>query len=130
MDQKQESNLILQRSVGGQENQFRQVVKDPLAEFRVIGIIRQGTISEQGKQVPIFYLYSLNGTLVASEKNREYLEEITTVKAQAKLRQAAMEKWREEELSKARGAEQPQKDSSKDAPKNKNKSKSNEGQER
>ena len=88
MDQKQESNLILQRSVGGQENQFRQVVKDPLAEFRVIGIIRQGTISEQGRQIPIFYLYDLKGTLVASEKNREYLEEITTVKAQAKLQDA------------------------------------------
>jgi hypothetical protein len=128
MDQKQESNLILQRSVGGPDNQMRIVVKDPQAEFRVIGIIRQGTISEQGKQLPIFYLYDLKGTLVASEKNREYLEEVTTVKAQGKLRQAAMEKWREEELAKARGAEQPEKDPSKEAPKNKNKSK--EGQER
>ncbi|HEX2901326.1 MAG TPA: hypothetical protein VHS96_16545 [Bacteroidia bacterium] len=128
MDQKQESNLILQRIVGGPDNQMRIVVKDPQAEFRVIGIIRQGTISEQGKQVPIYHLYSLNGTLVASEKNREYLEEVTTVKAQGKLRQAAMEKWREEELAKARGAEQPEKDPTKEAPKNKNKAK--EGQER
>jgi hypothetical protein len=105
MDQKQESNLILQRSVGGQDNHFKEYVKDPQQEFKVIGVIRQGTITEQGKQMPIYYLYDLKGVQVASEKDRLYLEEKTAVKSQERLRAAAQEKWREDALAKARTEE-------------------------
>ncbi len=123
MDQKKESNLILQRSVGGGNNQFRQVVKDPMQEFKVIGVIRQGMISEQGKQVPVFYLYDLKGGLVASEKDRDYLEEYTAVNSQSKLRKTAMEKWREDELAKARKTEQPEKQAAKPPTKRRTKAK-------
>jgi hypothetical protein len=119
MDQKQESNLILQRSVGGQDIHFKQYVKDPQQEFKVIGVIRQGIITEQGKQMPIYYLYDLKGVLVASEKDRIYLEENITVKAQEKLRVAAQEKWREDALTKARSEEQPkEKATDKEKPQN------------
>ena len=128
MDQKQESNLILQRSVGGpNDKEFREVIKDPLNEFKVIAVIRQGTISEQGRQVPIFYLYNMKGTLIASEKDRLYLEENTAVKMQHKLREVAIEKWREDELAKARNAEQPKEQSKETPPKGK---KPNEGRGR
>ena len=117
MDQKQESNLILQRSVGGpSDKEFREVLKDPLNEFRVLGVIRQGVISEQGRQVPIFYLYNMKGTLIASEKDRLYLEENTAVKMQHKLREVAIEKWREDELEKARQTAEKPKEQSKETP--------------
>lgn len=116
MDQK-ESNLILQRSVGGpNDKEYRMVIKDPQNEFKVIAVIRQGMISEQGRQVPIFYLYNMKGTLVASEKDRQFLEEHTAVKLQHKLREVAIEKWREDELAKARESSEPSKEQSKGAP--------------
>lgn len=117
---KDTTNLILQRSVGGENSGFREVIKDPEHTFQVIGVIRQGFITELGRNYPVFHLYDLKGQLLATERDRTYLEEKTTIDLRHQLRKTAIEKWREDELAKAR-EETPANQPAKEKPKTTNK---------
>ncbi len=97
-----QSSLVLQRTVGTENGGFRQVVKDPQNEFKVIGVIRQGSVTERGQEKSVYHLYDVKGQLLATEADRSYLENKTTVDRQTEMRQTALEKYRGEDLKKAR----------------------------
>lgn len=70
---KQQDAVLIQRYVSKSHKQPRWVVKDPANKFSVIGVIRQSRIAQEGKEMNIYHLYSINGKELATETDPDYL---------------------------------------------------------
>jgi hypothetical protein len=90
-----ENEIILEQQP---ECDYHVVIRDRKFMSRDIGEIYPKCISDRGNLVQVYCLYDVNDKLIAIEMNEEYMENITTMVHLHKLRDGAIDKWREDEL--------------------------------